>query len=154
MINKLIENGRLINERSENYHNQEDAPFSYYKSRFKVDGRKYNAIIHIKNVLTGDRYHYHSLEKIEVSPAYGNTAIKDRSYKETEPTPKLNISHFENKSQEESHIINTKNEEAATSHGDASRENPQSRLPTYGGFTTSYIGDRKRERAQRSLFSL
>jgi hypothetical protein len=35
------------------------------------------------------------------------------------------------------YAVNIKNEEAATSHGDASRENPQSRLPNYGGFTTS-----------------
>ncbi len=35
--------------------------------------------------------------------------------------------------------------EAATSHGDASRENPQSRLPNYGGFTTSNADKISRE---------
>lgn len=83
LLDKLIENAIPI-ETVTNEHGKA-APFTYYNGKLRVGQRDYQVVLHIKNAVEGDRYHYHTLDKIEVGPTYGNPAQGGR-YQEMGPT--------------------------------------------------------------------
>ena len=84
LLDKLIENA-VPDSKSQNVHRSDLNPFTYYKGKFQIGERAYDVTLHIKNVPEGDRYYYHTLDKIEVGPAYGNPT-NGGTYQETGPT--------------------------------------------------------------------
>lgn len=64
LLNKIIENMKV----KDNKGNTKGRinPYTYYTSTFSVDGRHYSVTLDIKNVPQGDRYYYHTLDKIKI----------------------------------------------------------------------------------------
>ena len=84
LLDKLIENA-VPDSQAQNIHSSDLNPFTYYKGKLQIGERVYDVTLHIKNVPEGDRYYYHTLDKIEVGPAYGNPD-NSGTYQETGPT--------------------------------------------------------------------
>lgn len=76
LLDKLIENA-TPGEPEGNKHGGAN-PFTEYTAAFSVGGRTYRVSIDIKNAPNGDRYHYHALDKVEVTPIYGPPAPDGR----------------------------------------------------------------------------
>ena len=84
LLDRMIENAQAV-ESVENKHGKV-TPFTEYRARFSVGGRDYDVKLYIKNAKQGDRYHYHTLEKIDVGLTDGSNGINDTGTYQASPT--------------------------------------------------------------------
>lgn len=84
LLDRMIENAQAV-ESVENKHGKV-TPFTEYRARFSVGGRDYDVKLYIKNAKQGDRYHYHTLEKIDVGFTDGSNGINDTGTYQASPT--------------------------------------------------------------------
>lgn len=84
LLNHIIENATRL-DTVENKHGG-TTPFTDYTAQFSVGGREYSVLLHIKNAKQGDRYHYHTLEKIDVGPTDGSNSTKGTGTYQASPT--------------------------------------------------------------------
>lgn len=78
LLNRIIEYAYAIGQ-VENKHGK-NVPFTTYRSRFSTGGRTYEVLLHIKNANQGSRYHYHTLNEIEVTPVDGSNGKNTETY--------------------------------------------------------------------------
>ena len=78
LLNRIIENAKRV--AVVNNKHGKAVPFTDYITRFSTGGRTYEVLLHIKNAKQGSRYHYHTLNKIEVTPVDGSNGINAGTY--------------------------------------------------------------------------
>ncbi len=109
---KIIENGRLINDNVDNYHNEESSvKFAYIESEVKIDGQNIAVKIDIKKSPQKNKFWVHSIdvkEKVDGVPVNDSESL-ERGYSPTNSIDSISntegIVNSENNASEEREAI-------------------------------------------------